>query len=552
MSTPGSGDSWKRDHEFPKSAVTFFQRLRCRLRPLWQDVFSMTRQVFDPGLRCGHRHLEPRLGLGRTRRFSLPDAAAERQPLRSRVRFGAVPAVGHACCARADISAVVEAVDAQVPPKALARSFGSTAWPPRDRHPGGDAGLGPKAAATGLFSKLRPLYVPAYVRTYIRTSYVAPRVDRHSASIDAFCRQTAGACPVLSRDGVGASRLYVQQTTGCVGRTHVRTYVRTYVYVLFYINVPQASAVTEHTFLAPWRLALRGPCFSGQRHPWNIRSGNLSVEVLAWLRADDALVPGSPSFEALAIDFFVAPARKNCKAEEGRKFILAGHVNDAMPTRSMCGLMLNDALPLPRLRAWRRAFLAVNSVAFAAMQALAQDALHRFAVEDRGRNGDDFLAASVEEWCASCGELAFVEPGSQEEGFWAEPEHLDGGASILHLGMTLYGRRLLECRTGGGLPDVVLENTPGTVYIGQLTGPLHQVLHQRALESELLEVPGLGRLACTVMMRSSLFAHNRSRLRGTTPSPRAVFEALARCFREGLASEAFRLPTLVECQEQMA
>ena len=550
MSTPGSGDSWKHDHEFPKLAVTFFQRLRCRLRPLWQDVFSMTRQVFEPGLRCGHRHLEPRLGLGRTRRFSLPVAAAEKQRLRSGILPRAVSAVGNACCARADISAVVDAVGAQVPPKALATSFGSTDWRPRDRHPGGDAGLGSNAAATGLFVKLRPLYVPAYVRAYVHT-YVLRCPAR---------RQTLSQHRRLLSANRGRLPCFVERRRGCqqalrfgdngLRRTYARTYVHTYVYVLFQINVPQASAVTEHTFLAPWRLALHGPCFPGQRHPWNIRSGNLSVEVLAWLRADDALVPGSPAFEALAVDF--SAVRQNCKSEQDRKFILAGHVNDALPTRSMCGLTLNDALPLPRLRAWRHAFLAVNSVAFAAMQASAQEALRRLSEEDRGRNGDDFLAASVEEWCISCGELAFSYPGSQADGFWAEPEHMDGGASVLHLTMTLYGRRRLECRSGCGLPDVVLENTPGTVYIGQLTGPLHQVLHQQALESELLEVPGLGRLACTVMMRTSLFAHNRSRLRSHTPSPRACFEALARCFREGLASEAFRLPTLVECQEHMA
>ena len=181
------------------------------------------------------------------------------------------------------------------------------------------------------------------------------------------------------------------------------------------------------------------------------------------------------------------------------------------------------------------------------MEASARKSLRRLPAEARGRNGDDFLATDMSTWFASCGELAFCEPGCQETGLWAEPEHQDGGASVFHIGLTLYGRRTLVCRQGLDLPDVSVPNVPGTVYMGQLTGPLHEVRHQMALESELLEVPGLGRLACTVMLRTSLFAHFRGRLRNTTPSPQACFEALARCFREGNCAE-FRLPTLAECQ----
>ena len=86
----------------------------------------------------------------------------------------------------------------------------------------------------------------------------------------------------------------------------------------------------EHAFLAPERLALAAapaqavaePWFQGQRHPWNILAGSLAVEVLEWLRADEALVPGSPEFAALAISF--QAARQDAKSEEGRKFIMAG------------------------------------------------------------------------------------------------------------------------------------------------------------------------------------------------------------------------------------
>ena len=145
-----------------------------------------------------------------------------------------------------------------------------------------------------------------------------------------------------------------------------------------------------------------------------------------------------------------------------------------------------------------------------------------------------------------------MDPGCEEQGFWAEPEHQDGGASIMHLGLTLYGRRTLACRQGFGLPDIFVRNAPGTVYVGQLTGPHHQVTHEAAEAGDLLEVPGLGHCGVNVMARTALFSFDRARMRKTSPSPAPVFAALTRCFREAFAASALRLPTLAECQAHLA
>ena len=173
--------------------------------------------------------------------------------------------------------------------------------------------------------------------------------------------------------------------------------------------------------------------------------------------------------------------------------------------------------------------------------------LQRLRPEDRGKNGDQFLDLSVEEWFAASGELVFVEPGSDETGFWAEPEHQDGGASVMHVGVTLYGRRRCERRQGFGLPDVVVPNAPGTVYTGQLTGPTHQVHHEASAAGELLEVPGLGLCGVNVMLRTALFSFNRSRGRATTPSPQVFWEVLVRSLREGFARGEWKLPSLADC-----
>ena len=92
-----------------------------------------------------------------------------------------------------------------------------------------------------------------------------------------------------------------------------------------------------------------------------------------------------------------------------------------------------------------------------------------------------------------------------------------------------------------------LGNEPGTVYFGLLTGPKHQVRHLPAVDGELLDVPRLGALSVTVMMRTALFPHDRSRLRNTTPSPVPVFRTMIRAFLQSNAVSSFRLPTLSEC-----
>ena len=309
-----------------------------------------------------------------------------------------------------------------------------------------------------------------------------------------------------------------------------------------------AAAVADHAFVVPERFELLSSCacFQGSRHPWNIHVGTAATEVVEWLRADPALQVGTPAFQALAVDF--AAKRKNAKSEENRKFILAGALTPTCGTASMCSLSLAQPLALRRVRAWRLAFGAVNASALEAVVASARAAVRRLGENEQGKNGQVFLQQELAAWFASCGELVFVSPGSADAGFWAEPEHQDGGASVLHLGLTLFGRRTLVCRQGAGLPDVVVPNMPGTVYLGQLTGPHHQVTHEASAPEELLDVPGLGPCGVNIMMRTALFGFDRARLRNTSPSPAPLFAALTRTFREGFASARLRLPTLAECK----
>ncbi len=64
------------------------------------------------------------------------------------------------------------------------------------------------------------------------------------------------------------------------------------------------------------------------------------------------------------------------------------------------------------------------------------------------------------------------DPTSKADGNWKEADHMDGGASVLHMGVTVYGDRDMVCHRPGFETDpVVVRNTGGTVYFGVLTGP---------------------------------------------------------------------------------
>jgi hypothetical protein len=291
----------------------------------------------------------------------------------------------------------------------------------------------------------------------------------------------------------------------------------------------------------------RSPGLSGHRHECNILCGFNAPEVSAWLLADKGLMPGSTAFEALQLDFEAENSTKR-RVEQGRKVVIPGAIGDCSTT-SMHGLTLKHGMVLLRFRAWHLAFSNCNATSISEMDRRAKAAVRK--VDAPGANGTKFLEISWRQWFVSATETCFIQAGNDEDGYWDEEEHQDGGASILHLGVTLCGRRDLVMQEADSTKQV-LDNRPGSVYLGTLTGPRHQVFHKAAPRHELLSCPGLGDLSVTVMCRTSLFAQNHGRRRNATPGPAPVFYALAHSFNHSLRTLHFRLPSLAECEAAMS
>lgn len=220
-----------------------------------------------------------------------------------------------------------------------------------------------------------------------------------------------------------------------------------------------AAAALQSPFLDSTRFALGGlgvaaeksprglPRFAGHRSSWNILCGELPHEVLTWVRADPALCPGSAEWAALGVTF--QGEGKDFKTELASKWICAGHLGRGCSSGTLCGLSLGKPLPVPRVRAWFLAYRELNKEAFALMTHRVRFRVrNRLSEEDRADNNvTSFMSADFADWLLNAGELTITKVSEEDptEVTLEEACHLDGGASVLHMGLTLYGARTLRC-----------------------------------------------------------------------------------------------------------
>ena len=309
---------------------------------------------------------------------------------------------------------------------------------------------------------------------------------------------------------------------------------------------PDSKAVLGHGFLQ--ERAMRGhgfaaspPSFPGERHEWTVLQGIMSTDVLKWIQEDASRLEEWKRAKGVAHSLGPMP-----------KWRLGGKMVEKPATSSCNKMPLNAWLPAPRLLAWLRAFKAANEAVLARLQARALEATWQLGEQHRVGNAAHFLKSSLPSWFLAAGELHIFEGAAGG----VEDRHSDGGASCLHMGVTLYGRReasffLPEASVEGGFApasrqratEIKLSFVPGSVYLGTVTGAPHQVSHLFPRDScEELRGHGL-----TCMIRTALFPLFRSRVMNTTPSPPELFHALVRSFNESLISQAWVLPSLDQC-----
>ena len=220
----------------------------------------------------------------------------------------------------------------------------------------------------------------------------------------------------------------------------------------------------------------------------------------------------------------------------------------ALPKASRC--------PALRVLAWVEAFKLINSAFFLFLESNISRVLGAYSEEDLGVNGLYFLTTSPQLWFAMFVSIMFMKEGER-----FDKSHFDGGASCLHMGLTLFGLRDIgmEARqlhddteknwTRPNFPTEVVETQmPGSVYVGNFATVFHCVRHasKAAAPSEMLHVRGEA-YKVALMFRTNTFAAARARVSATPPGPTLVWQHVRSEVHRALETIPLQLPSLSEC-----
>ena len=284
---------------------------------------------------------------------------------------------------------------------------------------------------------------------------------------------------------------------------------------------------------------------SAERGPFSMVRWQLDPLVLQWLQAD-------PCWEGLADKIGrLRPGSKTCfkQEEQAWKHEEGGFTGVQPPQTKTCNrLDCSKPLPAKRAAAFAQAFLAVNAAWFDAVQKDIREALLQIPAANRGGNGQRFLQRNFRDDALAYAVIQVMRASER-----SDPAHFDGAASLLHAGLTVWGKRNLWVRLAEAAPGwqewKKFPQQPGAFYIGNLCAPWHQVGHFAPAQAEPLFWRGDGGTGVhvTVMIRSDVFAEARARSSSSLASPVEVYRAVNAVVANNLATRPLRLPTFTEC-----
>ena len=186
------------------------------------------------------------------------------------------------------------------------------------------------------------------------------------------------------------------------------------------------------------------------------------------------------------------------------------------------------------------------------------------------KNGEPFLQEDFADNAFVYASIQLMDAGVRDDGW-----HTDGGCSLLHAAVTIFGTRSVEVKVEGQ-PQITLEQEPGSFYVGNLAALEHNVHHHKECEhafdraaalatdkgwglaSEASDmgdvgdaapaatVEGAWKMQIAVMLRCDVFRYHRARKINSTPGPAALFRVVNYAAAQHLAEEPVALPDLTE------
>ena len=169
------------------------------------------------------------------------------------------------------------------------------------------------------------------------------------------------------------------------------------------------------------------------------------------------------------------------------------------------------------------------------------------------QNGKPILEEEFADNAFAYVSIQLMQPGTRSDGW-----HTDGGCSLLHASVTLYGTRSVEVRVEGK-EQVTLDQVPGSFYVGNLSALEHNVRHHEECKHTFDGAAGTAqgaqgdqRLQIAVMIRSDVFRECRARKINSTPGPAEFFRVVNYTVAQHLAHVPVALPDLTEVLAEVA
>ena len=258
-----------------------------------------------------------------------------------------------------------------------------------------------------------------------------------------------------------------------------------------------------------------------------LQFGDIEEDVRAYICGDSWWTEEAPAL----LDF---PKRKKGApdADKDNKVEVVYTAEEAKPgaDATLNGAPVRGRCPIVRLNAWLRAFKIVNAAIIEQMDEEMVALLARLSLDDLGLNGRYFLTnQAAADWFCKFISLQMLSTAER-----LDTAHFDGGASILHMGLTLWGRRRLYLNLAdpaerliplaGPAADewVVTHQRPGSLYLANLCAPYHQVGHEGEDDSDdLFDAPSGQSYKVAIMFRTSCFGYARARTTSSPPNPKA-------------------------------
>jgi hypothetical protein len=227
-----------------------------------------------------------------------------------------------------------------------------------------------------------------------------------------------------------------------------------------------------------------------------------------------------------------------------------GHFGDSSHISGSCnGVDCSKPFGAVRVTAFVNAFKRLSHTLLQALTQACRTAIKSIPRRECGQDGQHFLDTCFANTAFAYGLLQVSKASDRYD-----PEHYDGGASLVHGGLAIWGSRTVEHESTSSLTEiqtldksgVVIWNKtpqePGSFYIGSLCAVKHRVAHRKDAEHLYKRFDSSRGVHINVMLRTNVFGGSQSRAMVKAPSPNCVYDAVNRATASFIRSNPFEMP----------